>query len=293
MNNTFNIRRFGLIVRKDFIENWKRYALMFLTMAGCIAVVLIIISIIEYENVVSWTIDGNTIGLVQAMTKDLVSAISIMFPIFGIIFASILMNPMNDKVKRISYLTIPASSLEKFLTRWVTMTVGYIIAFFVALWIVDLLRVGICSVKYPDMDIAFLDFSKMIYSRHDSERYYSVFQDIRIFVFSLSIYFLVQSLMILGSTFWEKATFIKTFAVIIIIGNAYWLICYLGIDLFYEDFNQFGKVLESFTDSALNEEARKIEHSLVYVSATLFFFTLANWTLAYFRFRESEIIKRL
>jgi len=291
MNNTFNIRRFGLIVRKDCIENWKRYALMFLMMTGCLAIVLIFISISGYHDGVRLINDGEDITAIS-FNKSLLSAVSIMFPIFGVLFASLLMNPMNDKVNRIAYLTIPASNLEKFLTRWITMTIGYIIAFFVALWIVELVRVGICSVKYPNIDVTFLDLSKLIYSGQGGN-VHNLFDNKQYFVFALSIYFLCQSLMILGSTFWEKATFIKTFAAIIIIGLAYWLICYLAIDLFYNDFNQFGHVSHSLADEFINEETIKDDDPPMYIAATLFFFTLANWTLAYLRFRESEIIKRL
>jgi hypothetical protein len=143
------------------------------------------------------------------------------------------------------------------------------------------------------MDVAFLDLSKIIYSGQEGERYYAIFPDKQYFIFALSIYFLCQSLMILGSTFWEKATFIKTFAAITIIGLAYWLICYLAIDLFYNDFNQFGNVSESLVDEVISEEMKHADHPPVFIAATLFFFTLANWTLAYLRFRESEIIKRL
>ena len=149
MNNTFDIKRFGNVFRKDLMENWKRYTLLYITMLGIMAIVFIWASLVYYKEYSEKYSDNNYFN------KDLLTYASLMFAGFGIVFASTLMNPMNSKTKRIAYLINPASNFEKFLTRWVIMTLAYTILFFTTLYIVDALRVGICSAVFPSMDMFF------------------------------------------------------------------------------------------------------------------------------------------
>jgi hypothetical protein len=269
------------------MENWKRFALMFLTMLGIMAIVLTAQSL-NYYDVVDR--HGNNYN---NLNNQLLNALLAMFAAFGLLFASTFMNPMNSKTKRIAYLTCPASTLEKYFTRWMIVTVGYIISFFIALWIADAVRVGICSARYPEQTMNFLDLSKLVYpgTEFTSRRDY-VFDNMHLFAVALNIYFLIQSLFILGSTFWEKATFIKTFTVVAVIVLAYILVCRQAIRLSYGDLDGFGNVLASF-EGVFNNDKISQKQAVTLVTSVLSVFTLANWTLAFFRIRESEIIKRL
>jgi len=285
MNNTLNIKRFGLVLRKDLMENWKRYMLLFLTMLGIMAIVLIWQSL-EYYSFVKRH-GSNYINL----NNNLLTTLSLMFGAFGLLFASIFMNPMNSKIKRVSYLVNPSSNLEKYLSRWIIITVGYIIAFFAALWVAEILRVGICSARYPDMEINFLDFNKLVHTGDDWNIKQKYALEKPVFIIGISLYFLLQSLFILGSTFWEKATFIKTFTAGIIIVLAYILLCRWAILLSYGGFEGFGNVFQSF--EALDKKEIDQEKAITIIASFISVFTITNWILAYFRFCESEITKRL
>ena len=283
MNNTFNIKRFGLVLRKDFIENRKRYTLLFLTMLGIMAIISIYISLDYYHLLVN---NGKTS---KNLNIILLTILSFMFLGGGILFASTFMTPMSSKLKRLSYLISPSSNLEKFFSRWLIVTIGYILSFFAAMWIMDLLRVAILTAVFPDLDIKFLDLTKLFFPTDDYiSRDYLVpkiaFKGI------ISIYFLFQSLFLLGATFWEKASFIKTFTALFVIVLAYIMLSRWAILLSYGDFNSFGHVI----DSLLGDKTDDKKDFLVKLTyAALSVFTVTNWTLAYFRVRESEIIKRL
>jgi hypothetical protein len=267
------------------MENWKRFALMFLTMLGIMAIILTFQSLDYYDTVDSY---GKSY---ENLNNKLLSALLAMFAAFGLLFASTFMNPMNSKTKRIAWLTCPSSTPEKYLTRWMIVTVGYIISFFIALWIVDAIRVGICSARYPKLTVEFLDLSKLVYpgGEFTSQQGY-VFINRYLFAVVLNVYFLIQSLFVLGSTFWEKATFIKTFTAAAVIALAYILVCRQAILLSYGgEFDGFGNVLASFEGVFKNDEIK----ALIFATCVLSAFTLTNWTLAFFRIRESEIIKRL
>ena len=280
MNNIFNIKRFGLAFRKDTLENWKRYMLLFLTMLGIITIIITWISLDNFK--------AEKTNL--EINKNILRGLSLMFGAFGLIFASTFMNPMNSKIKRMAYLINPSSNLEKYLTRWIIVTVGYAISFFAALWIADLFRVGICSASYPEAEVMFLDITKLIANGDTMEINDYLFGK-EPFVLVAALLFLFQSLFILGSTFWEKSTFVKTFSALILILLSFVLICRFTILIFYGNFENFGNMLQSLLPSTSIDI--KKEKSLAILSSVISVFTLTNWTLAYFRFRESEIVKRV
>ena len=279
MNNTFNFKRFGLAFRKDLIENGKRYLLMFVTLFGLIAVISIYITWNYYDNH-SRTPDYLDIN------KDLLTILSFVFMGAGIWFASTFTNPMNSKLRRISYLVSPASNLEKYLVRWIITTLGFIIAFFVALWIADALKVAICTVKFPDAGIQFFDISKLYGPDNKYNQYYVMPKSV--FYLFLSLYFLLQSIFLLGSIIWDKASFIKTFSASTALIIAYIFICRWTILLFYGDLNGYGNVLSSFRIFENMSEVQSISFSSIMMAV----FTLVFWVLAFFRLKESEIIKR-
>ena len=281
MNNTFDIKRFGLVFRKDLIENGKRYTLLFLTMFGLMALV------ITFQTLNYYAIERN-VGDHLSLNRILLIYLSFMFLGFGVWFASTFSTPMNRKLKRLSYLISPASNLEKYLVRWIITTIGFILAFFAAMWIADVLRVTISSVFYPDVDIRFIDISKLVSPdarTHGNE--YVVPKEV--FTILISLYFLLQSIFLLGSTFWEKATFVKTFTAVAAIVTAFILICRGAILFFYGSLIGFGKVLDSFQLDQTFTTDQAITFAAIVISA----FTLTFWILAYFRLKESEIIKRL
>ena len=278
MNNTFNIKRFGFTFRKDLIENGKQYVLLLLTMFGLMALV------ITFQTLNHYAISKNADNHLS-LNRILLIYLSFMFLGFGTWFASTFSSPMNHKLKRLSYLISPASNLEKYLVRWIITTIGFIFAFFATMWFADALRVAIGSVVYPDLDIRFIDITQLFApdGRNTGISYVVVPKEV--FTILLSIYFLLQSIFLLGSTFWEKATFLKTFTAVAAIVAAFILICRWAILFFYGSLIGFGKVLDSFQ----LDQTFSTEQVIIVISA----FTLTFWILAYFRMKESEIIKRL
>ena len=296
MNNIFDIKRFGLVFRKDLMEGWKRYSLLFLTMIGIIAVVLTW-SYWDHYSTIEFTrlnppLNDFGINHIEQIRKnhelEILRYLSFMFGGFGLLFAATFMNPMNSKLKKITYLVSPSSSFEKYFSRWIIVTVAYIISFFIAMWIADALRVGICSARYPMLDVAFVDLAKLVHWGSNFSGAHA-FSDMWLFFTCLALYFLFQSLFVLGSTFWEKTSFVKTFTAGALIVFLYVMICRWAILLFYGNLDEFFNVPNSF-ESLRNIEK---EQGVTIMASVMVAFTLLNWTLAFFRFRESEIIKRL
>ena len=286
MNNTFNIKRFGLVFRKDLIENGKRYLLLFLTMLGLITLVItLVIPVLTFNYY-----DKNLSNQVNYMDHNrvLLTWLSFLFFGFGTWFASTFSTPMNSKLKRLSYLASPSSNLEKYFVRWSFTTIGFICAFFVASWVSDMIRVALYAVVFPTVDVHFLDLTKFVAPKEAPYSYeYILPKDV--FTIMTSIYFFTQSVFLLGSTFWDKASFIKTFTAVTIIITVYSFICRWVMLLCYGSLDGYSNVLDSF---ALSERYSQ-EQAITIVVIVISVFTLTNWILAYFRLKESEIIKRL
>lgn len=280
MKDLFDIRRFGFVLVKDFRENGKRYLLLFLTMVGIIFIVHALQANSDYTSRYK-----NDIDTIRFLNKTLLVWSSFLFMGMGLIFSSTLMEPMNSKTKRISFLSLPASHLEKYLSRWLIVTVLYAVMFFVALWLADVCRVAVFSIRYSPELVQSLDLSKLIDFNSDNSS--SAVIPYKGFLIGLSVFLLLQSICVLGSTFWEKASFIKTAAVLVASGFVVFYLLRLVIFLFYPDYNDFAHVMESFELDKLQEATQ-----LTLAMTFLLFFTLVNWVLAFFRFRESEIIKR-
>ena len=278
MNNTFNIKRFGLVLKKDFQEKWKKYGIQFLTMFG-ITTVIFIFFFNDYPRDYS-----------DSDNKELLLIASLLFLVFGVIYASTLMETMQEKTKRIAYLMIPASDFEKFFSRWLIVTVGYAIAFFIALWLADVIRVAFWSYHFPDSDTQFLDFSRLVNPKEKNNfRDYAFFSK-AFFGYCISFYALLQSLFILGATFWEKSSFIKTFSAIVIVVILFLYLNWLMIKIVHHDLDNFGWILDTVFPKKVGVAENVI---ILTVTCILNFFTLLFWAIAFFRFRESEIIKRL
>ena len=281
MNNTFNIKRFGLVMRKDFQENWKRYTVQFLAMFG----VIVLVMFATFFSMKNSDFDSKYIN------SDLLLRNCLIFLGFGWVFASTCTAPMRSKIKRASYLMLPASSLEKYVLRWLIVTVGYIIAFLVALFLADVLRVAFFSIYFSDVHL--LDFGKLIGTGITTIGYDYVFYTISEFYLFIGVFFLFQSICILGSTFWEKASFVKTFATLTIAGFLFFTTAYWAISLFYNDIYHYSEILESIPiRTGLSDDEMGFITAFVMIGICVFL-TLVNWVFTFFRFRESEIIKRL
>ena len=278
MNNTFDINRFILLLRKDIQENWKKYLIRILTIYGVVTLVITWNTHITYNEHEKF---GKTL---EYLNNDLIIFSLMIFFIFGCISASMIMEPINSKTKRLVYLMNPSSSFEKYFSRWVFFTIGYILIFLVLFFLSDATRVLITSIRFPDTEVPFLHFDKFL----GNNEYNYVFHNTTRLAFSVTLFFFIQSLFILGATFWPKNALVKTFSAGTIITVTFLLVCWCIIALLFENgMDSFGKALQQKTFGIQDITIIK------YLTVLGAIFTVVNWVLAFFRFKESEVIKRL
>ena len=192
------------------------------------------------------------------------------------------MEEMKSKTNRLSVLMTPATPFEKFFSRWLVSTVVLLVVFFITFELADYTRVLVYSLIYPDVKEVILpvNLGDLVGS---GKRWY-LFHKTYELTLVLSIYCFVQSLFVLGSSVWPKNSFLKTFVSVTIIVLIYVLVGMLvGDMLFSGSSKDYGYIFSSITK----------EQVTVMVTVGFMLFAFVNWTLAYFRFKESEIIQRM
>ena len=272
----FSLPRFMNLCRKEMVESWRSNVLRMVLMYGVMAVVLVWNGYFEYRYWHSGQIED------PAWTFLLVVFIWSLWG-FGCLSASFTMEKMKTKTSRTSMLMVPATPFEKFFSRWFVFTVVFLVIFLISYKLADYTRFIIYSLAYPEENdfIIPVDLSHLVGER---KTYYTLCRTGLQFGALLSAYFFVQSLFVLGSSIWPKNSFLKTFASGTVIAIVYFLLAVFMSKMFLENGNYYSENV--FT--GMSEDTAM---SIMIVVGI--FFTLMNWTLAYFRFKESEIVNRM
>jgi hypothetical protein len=275
-NNFISFKRFALLYKKDFIENWKTMLLRFVMLYAIMAIIFTFMGLSELEsrtkhNFSPWY--GGIYYLRPAI---------FLFWGFGCLFASLMMEKMKNKTKRIAYLMTPATNFEKFFSRFLPVVIVFIIAFFLAFKLADYTRIAILSMRYPEFNITAINISQGLCSQNLDSMTHNWMELTALF----SIYLFFQSLFILGSTLWYKNPFIKTLATGIVITLLFYAVDALLVNSLFNESQLF---------SAGDYCGEIIEKWITRRNLILFFsfLTLFNWVISYFRFKDSEIINRL
>jgi hypothetical protein len=269
----FSLPRFMNLCRKEMVESWKSNVLRIVLLYGVMAVAMVCNGYFEYH--------GQESSMDTTWPFLLATFVWVLWG-FGCLSASFTMEKMKTKTGRISTLMTPVTSFEKFFSRWLICTVVFLVVFLITYKLADYTRVMVYSLAYPEKDfIAPVDLSHLV---GKGKYYYTLCRTGWEFGALIAAYFFVQSLFILGSTIWSKNSFLKTFAsgTVIVLG-------YFGVGVFMSKMLLERGVYYSFWDDVAMSE----ETMWGLLIAICIFLTLFNWTLAYFRFKESEIINRM
>ena len=135
MNKTFDLHRFGMVLRWDLLTNWKSY---FYSIAGlAIGIIMLSISML-YSFPHSHYIVGGDLGnyYEDSMTGFLAT---ILIAFFFVSACNIFSNT-KTKLQRESFMMLPANNLEKYAARFLMMSVGSILIMVIATLIGDFVQ---------------------------------------------------------------------------------------------------------------------------------------------------------
>lgn len=272
----FSLPRFMNLCRKEMVENWKTYTLRSVMIFGVLAVIFLLFlwkGYYQYEQIEKFS-KGGLDPAWKLEARIFIGGLII----WGCISASFAMERMKSKTSRTVVLMTPATMFEKFFSRWLVATCGFIVVYLIAFRLADWTRVLVYMLRYPDLD-SIAQFPIWQFCCNTGSFYEASVGSGKMLLF-ISGYLAAQSFFVLGSVIWPRNSLVKTFAAGICISIVYALILAVLTKAFLPD--NFNIARPDVTVETMR--------TLVTIGFSLF--ALFNWVLAYFRFKESEIINR-
>lgn len=135
MNKTFDLHRFGMVLRWELLTNWKSY---FYSIAGlAIGIIMLSISMLYSFPHSYFIVERDLNYYYECRMTGFLAAIFILF-IF--ISACNIFSNMKTKLQRESFMMLPANNLEKNAARFLMMSIGSIIMMLIATLIADFVQ---------------------------------------------------------------------------------------------------------------------------------------------------------
>lgn len=269
----FSAARFGATLRRDWRMERSQWAWRIVAMAGVIGALMFFITAITNDVV---ALDG------EPVMKNLgFERVSLGFLCFFMLFiflclgASLFYHGYSTPGQRLNQLMNPASTLEKFASRFVICIIGVPVAFALCWEVCDLLRVWL---------------GDMFYHRGVAA-HVNVFDALGIVklkvgttLFSPYMMLSWQAIYALGSTLWPKNSFLKTIGAMCVLEFVYGFVGGWSFSLF-ADFQN----ISVGADTSVN----LIENMSIFGIISNIAVILFCFITAYFRMREEEIIQRM
>lgn len=281
----FSLSRTGSIFKKYILENWKVLLMRFILMFGVLVITSIIVewsSFYEYNSIHNGTRDFD---VAKRISERLVGFYTFIIYIFGCFIASLTMESAKSKTGRIATFMTPATQLEKYIVRWVIAVPLFILLYIGCCGIADLTRCTFTLIVHPEY--APMVHPINLYSVITYKEYFTGETVISETVYvAVYLFILAQSFFMLGSSVWPRNSLLKTFAALAIISTVYGVLFAIGV--------QSMDGLQIPEDSALygigymDETNWEAIWGIVVGAIAIF-----NYTLAYYRFKEMEIIQRM
>ena len=229
MNKTFDLHRFGMVLRWDLLTNWKSY---FYSIAGlAIGIIMLSISML-YTFPHSHYIVGGDLG--NYYEDGMTGFLATIFIAFFFVSACNIFSNTKTKLQRESFMMLPANNLEKYAARFLMMSVGSILIMVIATLIADFVQFILSFFMTPGYHASIIGSSlRQIYeaatNTGDNPICILAWQyKIDAAILGWSFLTMIYSFCLLGGTFFRKQPIILTAVSGIII---FMIIGYCGSEL--------------------------------------------------------------
>lgn len=286
-NKFFSFSRIAMVMKREIMENWKTnlYRLIGIYAAFALVMVLTMSKQVTYSD---------SQMAFQHYCSNIMGTFAF---IIGILALSMLLTLWKYDYKRKTYrfLMLPATMIEKFVARFLIVTVGLAAAVFVAASLAEITRYLLLplfnvpetfhqSVLYNLLSMASVD-GEQIY-RGSGYAMNMPYQNWLGELCGWAFLLWSHSLYILGGNYWYKKPFFKTLGALMLISILFsvlsvHILSWIGDD----NMRSFSEWLETnFQWMTLN---KLLSLGVAFFSA----FTMFNWWLSYQLFTRSQVVK--
>ena len=212
MNKTFDLHRFGMVLRWDLLTNRKSY---FCSIAG-LAIGIIMLSIPMLYNFPSSRVIRAGGDLSDYYRCSIVGFLAAIIMLFFFISACNIFSNMKTKLQRESFMMLPANNLEKYAARFLMMSIGSILMMMIATLIADFVQFVFSLFMTPGHHASIIGcFISQIYKTATSNPYNPIgilaWQwKIDAALLGWSFLIMIYSFTLLGGTFFRKQPIILT-----------------------------------------------------------------------------------
>jgi len=259
VNQVFDWKRFTATLRKEFTENWRSLATITLCVYLWYSLTLIIDNIIEMNGHVSFN--------------------PYMFTLVAAIMASLAFRRLGTKNGRVSLLSSPSSTAEKFISNILIYVVSAFVIFAVCFQLADVTRYVVMSFLNANLGIEsvaptnFIDFFK-----NNS----GFVPELRVMFQSIFFEILfVGTIFFLGSILWPRRSVIKTASVLLVITLVKMIILVVWA------YNTFGEGIDTIENTVGYHFLANAFRINLYVD--IVFFVLC-WVLAWITLKRKDVI---
>ena len=304
INNKFSFSRFAAVLKCDLMENWLRYVGVF--------------AILFFANLAYQLVDIKDVVELSMLrgvpTEEYMGRLaSDCVPFFYGVLALALMCaaadmtavPFKTKGRGMNYLMIPATKLEKFLSRVFINIVMVLVMAYVALFLADLARMlygtisdieGFYGFTFPTVWNELIETFPSFYRTGSEVWGPTVDGTVRVIGFSayygavnvttmVAAFLFAHSLFILGGCIWRKAAIIKIWITQLVVTSA---VVWIFVKLEPYVLPWLGDVLTSFFET----EQRAGMTLMNIAIPVLLALTALNWWLSYRLFSRKQMIPR-
>jgi hypothetical protein len=270
MNNTFNIQRFGLLLKRQWLEFGKIYLITLGVAAGVI---------IAFYG---FSLYGLLIGERDFSDRAL-NFREPLFLIFGFLFITVIASSyfahLGQKPKAIIDLLIPASTFEKFLAGLFFTTILSSVAFLLIFFSIDLAFVSKLRSVFPDWN-----FTNMIGTKPESmiTYFFNANKPKEFTSIYLVVPFFITSIFLLGSIYFNKYHYIKTTIAVMIFSGIWGYIIVNTAELVFK-----GRVA-IYRNSSIEVDNPKL-WAEIGIFCLILLLTAIIWRITYQRLKEKEV----
>ena len=265
MNNTFDFNRFSLLVKRQWVENRK---LFLMASFGILGILVIINSLImKWET-----------GYLHENGRFAIFLLSIFFA--GSVFANYVLKDLSDKNSSTSFLLVPASHFEKFLTGVFYTFIVFPIVFLTLFYVIDLGFVSIGNNIKDGLKVPGIKNAQIYNFMIDSKNIRETLGEI------LGYWLVIQAFILVGAAQFEGRSYIKTastgFAVLFLVGFT----AYLSNRLFLDD------IILQFQHKGYSRELVKPTKQLfnnIFVIVLIYVLPPILLVIAYFKLKEKQV----
>ncbi len=270
--NNFDIRRFGTLLRNDFVSNARSYLAL---SAGIFLAHFFAQLGIFYFSLKGWTDLPALKG--EVVMSDAYGCLWMVTIVAMSIGISLTFANLKTKPKRIAYLMLPASNVEKFLSRVLIFTVGVGVLNVAMFFLADVARTIALFGMPIHMGLASWEMVRMLWE--DTHEYFNAFhlnwECTWTMLFTIFSALNAYLLLLLGSAIFRKQAFFKT--VSIMVGGG--LLLSMTVASFLINFNMDGRNVEISGITIMN--------------TTLHMICCVAWPwLSYWLFKHITVIRR-